>query len=87
MCLCKKRKHERFSVCGDCQNKYYYSKIYQLKEWKHHQVLCEARRQLITERKEKIDKAAVSNTALLPPERDQVVQLIGEKCLFNFKMN
>ena len=87
MCLCKIRKHERFSVCGDCQTKYYYSKIYQLKGWKHHQVLREARRQLVTERKEKIHKAAVYNTALLPPERDQVVPLIGEKCLFNFKMN
>ena len=58
-----------------------------MEEWKQHQVLCKAISQLVTERKEKMHKAGVYNTTLAPSERDEVVQLTGEKCLLDCKMN
>ena len=79
--------HERFSVCGGCQSVYYCSRSCQLKGWKQHQVLCKAISQLVTERKEKMHKAGVYSTTLAPSERDEVVQLTGEKCLLDCKMN
>ena len=62
VCLCKKRKHERFRVCGGCQSVYYCSRSCQLKGWKQHQVLCKAISQLASKRKEKINKAGVYST-------------------------
>ena len=55
--------------------------------WKQHQVFCKTVSQLVTERKKKIHKAGVYSTTLALSERDQVVQLIGEKYFLNFKMN
>ena len=83
MCPCKESKHERFSVCGG-----YPTKGFQLEGWKHHQVLFKAISQLVTERKEKIHKAGLDRLQhSIGTERDQVVQLIGEKCFLNCKMN
>ena len=87
VCLCKESKHERFSVCGGFQSVHYCSRSCQLKGWKQHQVLCKAISQLVSKRKEKIYKAGVYSATLAASERDQVVQLIGEKCLLNCKMN
>ena len=87
MRLYKESKHERFSVCVGCRSVYYCSRSCQLKGWLQHQVLCKAISQLVIERKEKIHQAGVYGTTIAPSERDQVVQLIGEKCLFNCKMN
>ena len=66
MCLCEESKHERFSVCEGCPTVYYCTKSFQLEGWKHNQVLFKAISKLVTERKEKIDKAGVYNTALVP---------------------
>ena len=81
VCLCKESKHERFSIFGGCQSVYYCSKSCQLKGWKQHQVFCKAISQLVTERKEKLHKAGVYKSALVPSERDQMIQLIGENVL------
>ena len=83
----KESKLERFSVCGGCQSVCYCSRNLQFKGWNQHQVLCKAISRLFTKSKENIHKAGVYNTTLVPSERDRVVQLIGEKCLFNCKIN
>ena len=58
-----------------------------MKGWKQRQVFCKVISQLVTERTEKIHKAGVYSKTLAPSERDQVVQLIAEKCPLNWKMN
>ena len=58
-----------------------------MKGWKQHQVLCKIISQLLIERKEKPHKAGVYNRTLALSDRDQVIELIGEKYLLNRKMN
>ena len=66
---------------------YYCSRNFHLKRWNQHQVLCKAISQLVTNRKEKIYKAGIYNTTLVPSERDKIIQLIGEKGRLNCKIN
>ena len=75
VCLCKESKHERFSVCGDCQSVYYSDRS------------CKTISKLVTERKEKIYKVCVYNITLTPSERSQIFQVIGEKCPLNHDLN
>lgn len=51
------------------------------------EAISKAISQLATERKEKIHKADVYSTTFAPPERNQVVQLIGENCIIHCQMN
>ena len=70
---------DKFKMCAKSQRVYYSSKSCRLKRWKQHKITCDTITQLKDVKKASVCKSGIYNAALFPWERDQFVQLIGEK--------
>ena len=81
---CKKILFDKYY---SCKYVYFCGKECQLRSWIHHKTICTSIATLHDQHKEKTYKSGSYSTNLTPKEKNKVVELIGDKCLIQCRLN
>ena len=69
--------------CSGCKSVRYCDSECQKSHWKEHKVLCNAIQYLHKNEVEKCKKACSFSTHLTPKQRNQIVNLVGDRCMID----